>query len=475
MHGTSFFLLREIILFFFASIYYFISSNVMFAQEYKKVATWQKGKSAITRIQISSNELFLAAGDADGAVYLWDLKYNSFLKRFNVAPSAKITDIDFSQDNKFMSIASYDGFVQIFSIDSMTLIHKIELPKGENLEGIKGNEPFFARFDSQNSLYFGGLNMTLSYFDTSKNLTKFIYKFGGNGINCGSFSSNLKTLAVGVGAELYLFDTKSKTLINKIGKYNRFEDLICEVNEWSENEWLVWKMSGELFVANFEKLSFEKYMESSDALGSAQFAITDSLLVTGNFGLNVTLWDKFSRKKLQTLTQHTLPVRILSAGKAGNYLATGDSAKIYIWSKLKVPFLKKDTAKFISDSLELVSDMPLPKKNFMFTLPLYFEQGKANLKLESTPYLEKLLMYLRVYPNIKIALEGHTDNLGSRGGNLKLSILRAQTVAEYLTKRGIQKERISTQGFGGSKPIADNISPILRQKNRRVEMRILSE
>jgi outer membrane protein OmpA-like peptidoglycan-associated protein len=470
---TSFDLPKGIIFLFAVIIFMFGTNNYTFSQHYSKVATWHESISPITRIQLSSNEQYLAAGDNDGTVYLWSLKFGTLLKKISVLPSAKITDLDFSHDNKFMSIASYNGFVQIFSLDSLSLVTKIALPKGENLNGIKGNEALFARFDAQNGLYFGGLNMMLSYYDINKNESRVIYKFTGNAINCAYISSNLKTLALGVGAELYLFDTDSKRIINKMGKYNHFEDLICEISEMSASEWLIWKMSGELFLANIEKQTFELYLKAADVFGSAQFKVTDSLLITGNQGLNVNILNKYGHQNIQILNQHTLPVKNLSATHSGSFIATGDGAKIYIWCKNKEPFIQIEKLNMNSDSLKLMSDMPIPRDNLRLTLTILFEQANANLKMESLAYLEKLFQYLTIYPNIKISLEGHTDNYGSKGGNLKLSILRAQAVAQYLINKGIAKERISTRGFGGSKPIADNKNAVLRKKNRRVEMLIL--
>ena len=73
-------------------------------------------------------------------------------------------------------------------------------------------------------------------------------------------------------------------------------------------------------------------------------------------------------------------------------------------------------------------------------------------------------------PLSKIVVEGHTDSQGAPGYNQELSQHRAQVVRDYLVSRGIAGDRISAQGIGPTRPIADNASPEGRANNRRVEI-----
>jgi outer membrane protein OmpA-like peptidoglycan-associated protein len=72
-----------------------------------------------------------------------------------------------------------------------------------------------------------------------------------------------------------------------------------------------------------------------------------------------------------------------------------------------------------------------------------------------------------------IDVYGHTDPSGGDGINIPLSQNRAQSVATYLAQRGVNSARIATQGFGSSRPIADNGTEAGRAANRRVEIRIV--
>lgn len=76
------------------------------------------------------------------------------------------------------------------------------------------------------------------------------------------------------------------------------------------------------------------------------------------------------------------------------------------------------------------------------------------------------------YPNSLIDVMGHTDSTGSEQYNLDLSRRRAESVANYLTSRGVSRARIETIGYGEQYPVADNSTPEGRAQNRRVEIRI---
>ncbi len=102
-----------------------------------------------------------------------------------------------------------------------------------------------------------------------------------------------------------------------------------------------------------------------------------------------------------------------------------------------------------------------------------FETGKSKLIDESIAELDKLAEYLKNNKNIKIEIDGYTDNVGTEKFNLKLSENRAKAVKNYLVKKDIDKERITYKGFGSSLPIATNYTPEGRKLNRRVEFKIL--
>ncbi|MFD2935921.1 PA14 domain-containing protein [Spirosoma flavum] len=99
-----------------------------------------------------------------------------------------------------------------------------------------------------------------------------------------------------------------------------------------------------------------------------------------------------------------------------------------------------------------------------------FEQSSYVLLPESATELNKLVLAMKTNPLWHINIAGHTDNVGDPRLNLSLSENRAKVVASYLTRRGIDDARVTTTGYGGTRPIADNTSESERSKNRRVEI-----
>ncbi len=104
---------------------------------------------------------------------------------------------------------------------------------------------------------------------------------------------------------------------------------------------------------------------------------------------------------------------------------------------------------------------------------LEFETAKSTIKQESILSLEELAELLLAKPEYRIYIAGHTDNVGNKKSNQKLSKDRAEAVKNFLVSKGIDASRIETEGFGDQRPIDTNKTPEGRQKNRRVEFRII--
>jgi OmpA-OmpF porin, OOP family len=99
-----------------------------------------------------------------------------------------------------------------------------------------------------------------------------------------------------------------------------------------------------------------------------------------------------------------------------------------------------------------------------------FETGKTAILPESEPVLAEVQKLLEGRPDLKLRIEGHTDNTGSRAVNQPLSQKRAAAVAAWLVAHGIDADRLTSQGFADTKPVADNATEEGRAKNRRVEL-----
>jgi len=102
-----------------------------------------------------------------------------------------------------------------------------------------------------------------------------------------------------------------------------------------------------------------------------------------------------------------------------------------------------------------------------------FDFDKSTIKPEAAQILDRLVAFMNENKDKKAALAGFTDNVGTDAYNLKLSDRRWMSVRDYVVKKGVvDGGRVSGQGFGESKPIADNKTAEGRAKNRRVEIKV---
>jgi outer membrane protein OmpA-like peptidoglycan-associated protein len=106
---------------------------------------------------------------------------------------------------------------------------------------------------------------------------------------------------------------------------------------------------------------------------------------------------------------------------------------------------------------------------------IFFDAGKTVLKKESFSELDRVADFLTKNPEIKVEISGHTDNVGAAATNQKLSQSRAQSVADYIVKKGIPKDKVVAKGYGLAKPVASNATKEGKAQNRRVEFTILDK
>ena len=104
-----------------------------------------------------------------------------------------------------------------------------------------------------------------------------------------------------------------------------------------------------------------------------------------------------------------------------------------------------------------------------------FRRNSADIKPSSFPLLKKAVQVMKDYPTVMIEISGHTSDEGKHDFNMKLSKKRADSVKAYLVSAGVAETRITAVGYGPDKPIADNKTKAGKEKNRRIEFRLVSQ
>jgi len=105
-----------------------------------------------------------------------------------------------------------------------------------------------------------------------------------------------------------------------------------------------------------------------------------------------------------------------------------------------------------------------------YAAKVMYDINSAEIKPEAYPMLDEAILILEKNPEMKVEIDGHTDNTGTAAYNMNLSERRAKSVMKYFVDQGVEAERLTTKGFGLTKPAASNDTKEGRTKNRRVEL-----
>jgi len=120
-------------------------------------------------------------------------------------------------------------------------------------------------------------------------------------------------------------------------------------------------------------------------------------------------------------------------------------------------------------------ELPAAVKKFTGVIKgINFKVKSADIQKSSFPLLNNAVKLMKEYPDLRIEISGHTSSEGVAEKNMKLSQDRAASVKAYLVSQGIADDRITTVGYGSTKPIGNNLTAKGREQNRRIEFRLLT-
>ena len=155
----------------------------------------------------------------------------------------------------------------------------------------------------------------------------------------------------------------------------------------------------------------------------------------------------------------------LTAHKGNTWIYFDVNAEHYYQT---VVFTKAMEQEVTADAASLSDE--IAKSGHVAVYGINFETGKATIKGESENILGEIVKLMQQNPDLKLRVEGHTDNQGAAAANQALSEKRAQGVVAWLTAHGVAGSRLTAKGMGQTEPVADNGTEAGRAKNRRVEL-----
>lgn len=156
---------------------------------------------------------------------------------------------------------------------------------------------------------------------------------------------------------------------------------------------------------------------------------------------------------------------LLTAHKGGTWIHIDSKGTYYYQTIVAAKEMKQEVT---ADAASLKDE--IEKIGHVAVYGIHFDTGKATLQPDSDDTLKQVVALLQQNPDLKLRVEGHTDNQGNAAANQALSEKRAQAVVAWLVDHGVDAGRLKAQGFGQGKPAADNSTEDGRAKNRRVEL-----
>lgn len=277
---------------------------------------------------------------------------------------------------------------------------------------------------------------------------------------------------LGMGG-LDLFMTESK-----IGVYSKPENLGFPINTHEDQVALFISADGSKgYYSSNVKLDIKLFQvdiptKLSDKFKRASFVkgIVQDESSKQTISADIELIDLKTNKVIEKIISDSITGQYTAVLPNGSQYGLFINKKGYFFKSLTFNFSEKTEAD--GKTVDVLLN-PIRKDVKTVLNNIFFDSGKAELRPESFVELDKLQLLFVQNPSLQVEISGYTDDIGKDTENQLLSEKRALSVADYLIKKGINKQNIKVKGYGKTKPILPNISEENRQINRRIEMSIL--
>lgn len=286
-------------------------------------------------------------------------------------------------------------------------------------------------------------------------------------------------------------DDFSKDVVGDFPRRLEFERGNMEVAEWKGGRWLRVGESGRFWVPLKETLP-ERFTIEFDYAGISKYELKITFSENPDSPMDqvhIGAWGSgISGQKVDALAK--MPEDVEKRTVKVRVMADGRYIKVYVDSQrvANVPNADLGRTNKIHFTVPAYGEVPgmianlrvmaggrdlydaLAEDGRVATQGIYFATGSDVIRGESTPTLKEITAMLQEHAELKLTIEGHTDNVGNAAANQALSEKRAAAVRKYLIEQGIDAARLESKGLGDTKPAAANTTPEGRQQNRRVEL-----
>ena len=187
---------------------------------------------------------------------------------------------------------------------------------------------------------------------------------------------------------------------------------------------------------------------------------------------SIELIDLQEQQKIAQVYSDSITGKYLMVLTEGADYALYANRPNFLFKSLTFDYQKQESDVLQPVTIDIYLD-PVEKGRETVLNNIFFNTDKYDIKEKSKPELNKIATFLQENPDIRIAINGHTDNVGAPDYNQTLSTNRAKAVYEYLVDTGVSADRLAYRGYGQDKPIAPNDTEVGRQKNRRIAFEVL--
>ncbi|MGB0840068.1 MAG: WD40 repeat domain-containing protein [Chitinophagales bacterium] len=304
----------------------------------KPLATFIAHEAAVSDVCFDQQGRKIASAGNDGSIRIWDVAQTKPLQTL-LGHQAVINDITFNTKGDLLASASNDGTVKIWNTKTGRLLQSIDNPTHKSYY----NAVNFVLFDTEGKyIFFGGKNQAISKALIHTGEITSVY-VGKDIVQCAKWLDEQGKMVFAAGKSIYFLDTQSGEINHSLNVPN---DYIKQLSLSKDGETLfTWANSGKIYIWNTRTQTIVKQWQAGDyGNGGIDFCGKNQVVISGNTGNSVKLWDMGKNEPIHQATKHEQKVNTLHYHGASQLLITGShDGTLKLWLLTQADTTKKDT------------------------------------------------------------------------------------------------------------------------------------